>query len=561
MMRTVINFCILTMAALGLVLTTAATPMHGLGQDSTQDGAGPDLTGVEIVLSDLPPAFNGMAEYQLSSMYGIMDTMANSLTEASLQNLTGYSSGEIQNPQYVASGILSPLTPAEIARIDAQLSGSEIVGSLGEAFQGEEITILSGAWGIGDSHLAISMQVSSMRLDYVVARRGPVLIEVAVMYLNGKEPLVNGVDLARMLDERVIAVVGVETNTPFRSTGPLVPEITTYIPTPLDISTEPGVIGANLFLAALMMVPFAIAAEIFTHILAEHEDDLRQSFKPVDWLARLQLRLERNMGSKLRRPAIQDIVKLLGVVLFYGLVFSLLDRNWNPFSITGLVLFLSMTVAYGVVGLADDILQWRALRRWGIPAELAVRPTNVLISAASTLSSRLLGLVPGLMFGTPEALHVDESLLDQGKQNRLVRISALTFLVVGFGLWLMTAVTSSIQRLSLFSSYSNLIAGVEGFLLLVVAVSIENGFMRVLGLSGGFGQSLKQKSRWLWIATLIGITFVFYHTLINPRGDLAGALKTANVIVLFCAMAIFIIVAFGLWLYFRNKNRSIPHTA
>jgi len=561
MNRTGICLCVLTLSAPGLVLTTAATPMHGTTQDSAQDGEGPELAGVEIALSDLPRAFNGMAEDQLSGMEGIMGSMAGGLAEASLQNLTGYSTNETQNPQYVASGLLSPLTPVEQSGVDSQLSGSGTAESLGAAFGGEGITMLGGAGGIGNTNLACSMLVSPLRLDYVVARRGPVLIEVAVMYLNSRQPLVNAVDLARILDARAIAVVGTATDIPFRPSGPLVPEITTYIPTPLDVSTEPGVIGTNLLLAALMMLPFAVAAGLFTRTLGEHEDDLRRRFKPVDWLARLQHRLGQGMGSKPRRPVVQDMAKLLGVVLFYGLVFSLLDRTWNPFTITGLVLFLNMTVAYGVVGIADDILQWRALRKWGIPAEIAVRPTNFLVSVTSTLTSRLFSLVPGLMFGTPEALHVDESLLDQAKQNRLLKISAITFLVVGFGLWLTTVATSLVQRLPLPSILGNLIAGFEGFLLVVFAVALENTFVRMLGFSGGFGQALKQKSRWLWIAGLIGITFVFYHTLINPRGELAEALKEANVIVFFSVTAIFVVVAFGLWLYFRNKDRAIPHTA
>jgi uncharacterized membrane protein YdcZ (DUF606 family) len=561
MNRTGIFSCVLTLSALGLVLTTAAAPMHGIGRHSAQDGEGPELAGVQIALSDLPLAFGVMAEDQLSSMEGIMGSMAGGLAQASLQNLTGYSTNQVENPQYVASGLLSPLTPDEETGIDTQLSGSGTAESLGEAFGGEGITMLGGAGGVGNSRLAISMVVSPLRLDYVVARRGPVLIEVAVMYLNSKQALVNAVDLARILDEHAIAVVGTDTDIAFRPTGPLVPEITTYIPTPLDVSTEPGVIGTNLLLAALMMLPFAVAAGLFTRTLAEHEDDLRQRFKPVDWLARLQRRLGQGMGSKLRRPFIQDIAQLLGVVLFYGLVFSLLDRTWNPFSITGLVLFLNMTIAYGVVGIADDILQWRALRKWGIPAEIAVRPANFLVSVTSTLTSRLFSLVPGLMFGTPEALRMDESLLDQAKRNRLLKISAITFLVVGFGLWLTTVATSLIQRLPLPINLSSLIAGLEGFLLVVFAVALENTFVRMLGFPGGFGAALKQKSRWLWIAGLVGITFVFYHTLINPRGELAEALKEANVIVFFSVTAIFVIVAFGLWLYFRNKDRAIPHAA
>jgi hypothetical protein len=264
------------------------------------------------------------------------------------------------------------------------------------------------------------------------------------------------------------------------------------------------------------------------------------------------------MNSKLRRPVIQDVARIIGVALFYGLIFSLLDRTWNPLSVTGLVLFLSMAIAYGVVGFADDILKWRALRRWDVPAEIAVRPTNFLLSAASILTSRFLGLIPGLMFGTPEALHVDEAILDQGKQNRLLKISASTLLLVGLGLWLITLATAPIQRLPLPIGLANLIAGLEGFFLVVFAVTLENAFVQMLGFSGGVGQALKRKSRWLWIVALTGVAFAFFHTLINPRGELAEALKSANVIVFLCAAAVFIVGTFGLWLFFRNKAVTPP---
>jgi hypothetical protein len=190
----------------------------------------------------------------------------------------------------------------------------------------------------------------------------------------------------------------------YREPGPLVPEITTYIPTPLDVSTKPTVLGTNLLLAAVMMLPFAVAAELFTRTLGEHEGELRKKFRPMEWISRLQKRLEETAGAKIaQRPVARDALKLTGVILFYGLVFSLLDRTWNPFSLQGLILFLSMTIAYGVVGIADDIIQWRAIRKWGLTADLTLRPTNLLLAMASTTTSRLLSMVPGLMFGTPEA--------------------------------------------------------------------------------------------------------------------------------------------------------------
>ncbi|MCJ7728004.1 MAG: hypothetical protein MUO96_05115 [Actinobacteria bacterium] len=340
----------------------------------------------------------------------------------------------------------------------------------------------------------------------------------------------------------------------FRPAGPLVPEITTYIPTPLNLSPKPTVIGTNLLLAALTMLLFAVAAELFTRTLTKNEEVLKRKMRPATWLGRMKKRIEAIMGTKMGRHLIaRDIAKLLGIILFYGLAFSLLDRTWKPFSLTGLVLFLNMTIAYGIVGIADDIMQWRALKKWGISTEIGIRPTNVLISVISISTSRLVGIVPGLMFGTPEALRVDESTLDKAKRNRLLKISATTFLVVGFGLWLLTIATSLIQRLSLSGTLVNFIGGFEGFLLIIFAVALENTFIQMLGFPGGFGRALKQKNRWLWFGGLVGITFIFYHTLINPRGELVEALQETNVILFLSIAVAFIIIAFGLWLYFRRK--------
>jgi len=347
----------------------------------------------------------------------------------------------------------------------------------------------------------------------------------------------------------------------FRPAGPLTPEITTYIPTPLDLSSKPTVIGTNLLLAILTMIPFAAAAELFTVTLTENEEYLKRRIRkipPVAYLRHLNKKIEKILDKKMRHyPAVRNIAQLLSVILFYGLVFSLLDHTWKPFSRSGLILFISMTIAYGLVGLADDIIQWRTLKKWKVPAEFSVHTTNLLISVISVSTSRLLTIVPGMMFGTPEALRVDESTLGIVKRNRLLKISAVTFLVIGSGLWLMTIATSLIQSLLLPGFLTNFVGGFEGFLLLVFAVALENTFVQMLGLPGGFGRALKQKNRWLWFAGLVAVAFIFYHTLINPRSELVEALQETNVVLFLSVSVVFIVIAFGLWLYFRMK-RKLP---
>jgi len=343
----------------------------------------------------------------------------------------------------------------------------------------------------------------------------------------------------------------------FRATGPLVPEITTYIPTPLDLSPKPSVIGTNLFLAALMMLPFAIAAEFFTRTLAENEETLKRRFRPVGWIARMQEWTTRSFGKRVGKTNLSDVLKVIGVMVFYGLVFSLLDKTWNPFSLKGLILFGSMTIAYGLVGVADDIIQWRRIRRWGLNAELKVRPSNILLAAISMATTRILSLIPGLMFGTPEALDADEKQFDELKRNTLLKISGVTFIVIGLIMWLPTIVTGLLLNMKLPELVANLLSGLEAFLLVIFAVALENLFVQMLGFPGSFGQSLKRKSRWLWIILLIFVTFIFYHTLINPRGELAAALEEGNVILFLGVAAAFVVITFGMRLYFWIRNRRL----
>jgi hypothetical protein len=295
---------------------------------------------------------------------------------------------------------------------------------------------------------------------------------------------------------------------------------------------------------------------VFTRTLVDHKEDLRKKFRPVDWISRLQKRMKETSGTQFgNRPALQDTLKLIGIIVFYGLVFSLLDRTWNPFSLQGLILFLSMTIAYGLVGIADDIIQWRAIRKWGQHADLTVRPTNLLLAMASTTTSRLLSIIPGLMFGTPEALVTQEDQFDEPKRNNLLKISVMTFVFIGLVVWLPTIITALLQRLPLGENALNLIGGLEGFLLVVFAVALENLFVQMLGFPGGFGQALKRRNKWLWLLILTAVTFLFYHTLINPRGELAEALRTGNVQLFFGIAIAFMAVAFGLSMYFHLMER------
>ena len=331
--------------------------------------------------------------------------------------------------------------------------------------------------------------------------------------------------------------------TRYRDAGPLVPEITTHIPTPLDLSTDPEVIGTNVLFAVVLMLPFAVAVDTFSKLFSNNEENLKRWFPPITWIGGLQTKFRERVAKRVKQnQGLIDAMNLAGVAIFYGILFSLLDETWKPFTAQGLVLLISMTIAYGVIGISDDILQWRAIRRWGIPCEYDVRPTNVFLSAVSVGISRLLALLPGLMFGSPEAVKVDAKLLDKSQNQSLTRISAMTYVVIVFGAWLPTMGTAIIQQGTISDSARNILGGVQAFLLVIFAVALENVFIQLLDLSEGLGRKLKRINRLAWAAGLISTAFLFLHALFNPHYDLVESLEQGNAAVFIGVALVFILI-------------------
>ena len=340
----------------------------------------------------------------------------------------------------------------------------------------------------------------------------------------------------------------------FREPGPLVPTVTTYIPTPRDISTDPPVVGANLLLAALVMLLFTIAGELLNRTLAENEDAFARQGGPLAGLRRLRGRFDAALARRLGHGRRLAALQLAGIAAIYGLVFSLLDQTWDPFSVTGVWLFLSMAIAFGVVGIADDLACWSVARRWGVASDLDLRPGNLLVAVTSTFASRVAVLLPGVMIGMPEALGVDTDALDARRRGRLAAVGLGTLVAIGLGAWAVTLGTSLVGG-ELGEGATILVAGFEAFFLVVFAVTVQNGFAQMLAFQGTPGRILRTSHRWLWLVGLLAVTFLFWHTLVNPRGDLAAALQETNVVAFVATAVGFVLVSGCVWLWFTMRRR------
>jgi hypothetical protein len=326
------------------------------------------------------------------------------------------------------------------------------------------------------------------------------------------------------------------------------PGLTTTIPTPLDVSFTPPVMGANLLWAALATILFTVATELFNRSLAENEVFFQRFFKPIQAVNTLFTKV--GLAERLGRKLWYERLKLALIIIIYGLIFSLLDPTWQPFSFNGIWLFITMGIAFGLVGLSDDIVQWNTARRWLLPTRISIRPGNLLLAGISALFSRTLGLLPGVMFGMPEAFEIDPESLDRSHKNRLLGLAAGILLAILAISWLPTILTSLLlnagrTQASVVQPLIEIpLAALQSLLLLIFAVTVQNLFLQMLALPETIGEMIKGWNRIAWFMALLAACFIYLQFLLNPTGDLARSLQSANIRAFLGTVAVFLLFSF-----------------
>jgi hypothetical protein len=566
-------FAWLLLLSLVLVLIASPVTLAQTGNDR-QRLPGPDLAQAIVTLGDLPVTFEQLAEEDLAESAGVVYEVAallDSLTQGQLQFPTIFRHEDPKQYEVLVNLFLSPLNRVEQAVVDVVLSDPsralrDVEERLGHLVGSIRPESLPGTWTLGDKCAALTtvmnVKPNPLRVDAVIVRRDQVLSLLWSMRVEGTQPALDVGELSTVSDERVAEAVALGRSS-YRPTSPLVPELTTYIPTPLDVSTDPEVVNANLRLAVLATVLLVVAQEAMNQTLSQHEDAVSGLLRPLRsaaWVQRLQgVRLLPTL-----RPAIRDMLRFVGIVVLYGLITSLLDPGWKPFTMAGVFLFVSMALANGLIGMADDLAQWFTARRWGLTATMRVRPGNLFLAVASTLGSRILSLVPGIWFGAPEAFEVDSPLLDEHLTRRLLFTGLIVLVLVGATVWLLSggaAIASSLlpvvsQAVSLPANASLWLGGIQSFLLLAFATVVQTIFLDMIGLPDTVGQALLRSRRWLWGVLMLGATFLFCHTLLNPQLDLATALEGSTVRVFVITIAAVTVLAVAVWLYFGKFRRE-----
>jgi len=338
------------------------------------------------------------------------------------------------------------------------------------------------------------------------------------------------------------------------------------VPTPLQVSTDANVLAGNLGLAVAMTILLALGASLFADMVAERKSrsnpvlaamggvagkvggTFGSLFTPTTWPA----------PPLVRRLA--TAVELAVFLALTALVASLLDSQFASTNIRGVGIFVAMLISLAVSTLVFASAQSTAARTSGVTGVFQIRPAYLLVAAACVVASRLIGFVPGFLFGLPAGFAVLGTLEGAKRRDGMLALVALIApLAVGLIAWVLAIPAdlalrglAASQTTTAFSSgLVTAVGALQAGLLLVFFVALWQTFFELFPIAGLNGWTLFTRGRVVWFLAFLGTAFLAIHILINPNTTILEAPKNRMLLLIAVMLAIYSAVAVGTWLLFN----------
>lgn len=340
--------------------------------------------------------------------------------------------------------------------------------------------------------------------------------------------------------------------------------------TPLQISTDPRVVGSNLLLAILIALLFGLSSTVLNDTLNAHRDRFDRSF-----LGRALSSLGK-AGRALSRPVERTPGgrTALAIALFLALtafIACLLDPSFRPFSWTGLGLFFSMLLSVGLVNFTYEGSQvWRA-RRLHLDAMLKVNPMGILVALGCVVFSRLVGFLPGYLYGVVGGYALAaEAQLNRRQEATIGGTGLWSTGLLALLAWGATVPTALLQGAlapgGLGGAVRSLVGAAQSLLLTLFFVGLETVFLELFPLGPTNGATLFRWNKAVWGAAFGLAAFLAFHTLLTPESPFLDSVRNQSLQLLLAVLAVYSLFTVLLWFFFegraaREAGRACPSCA
>ncbi len=302
----------------------------------------------------------------------------------------------------------------------------------------------------------------------------------------------------------------------------------------------------NLLLALLLALLFGFFGTLQSNTMEQHEEEISGWFMPLTRPLGALIAAGAAFSANLSARGLSwlfEAFKLLGVLFILGAIFSFLDPNFSFTHPGWLLMIASVMLSVGLIGLIDDVAIVLYSRRNGGGGEIGLNGSNAAIALGSMVFSRLVGLAPGIIFGSAGSAHGE--LRGRPLTQSLLGIGAVAG-VAGLA-WLASAFIPTTTGASLW--FATLI-------ILIFAVGIQTLFFELLPMPGNMGSAIFKQRKGLWIVGFATAAFLFIQTQLNPDGNFIGAFNRPNMQMLALLTAVFCVLSGGVWFFFWNRDRK-----
>ncbi len=332
------------------------------------------------------------------------------------------------------------------------------------------------------------------------------------------------------------------------------------VPLLRQLSTDPRVIGTNLFLAIIMALVFGATSSILSNMLRDEEPRVQawlHAFGITGLVRRLSGMASWTLGRGVRRGCLTLPLVLL-IFALYGVIFAFLERGTSIFSREGVLLAVTLAFSVGLVSSAGDIARRIVAALWREPSHFSLYPVNLAVAAITVAISRVANLSPGIVFGTPGGAEVGAAAdpLQQAQRDRalgaMTLIVLITLALLG---WALTGLVVSALDITLEYRVARLAAAALTSLanigLAVFLIALQTTFFEMLPFAYSSGQPIFRWSKAVWALGFVPVAFIFSHALINPRYGFLESFLESDVRFLWFIMVVLVAVTGGLWFYFN----------
>jgi hypothetical protein len=311
----------------------------------------------------------------------------------------------------------------------------------------------------------------------------------------------------------------------------------TAMPHPGTISLDGARLAFSAGVAIVIFVLLLFPFQLFNSTLAENYEEIRGWFgmkaHPPDYVP--------NHHGKLLVP----------LMVVTGLLYTLATPDF-AFNQSTLLAGIGLSIGVTIVGLAfilpGLLFAHRRLGGWG---RVRILPASIPVAAATVLLSRVVGFLPGYLYGLLFVLSLRRDL-DPDDQGRVGAITTVLMFTLTIGAWLALSPVAHAAA-EPHAGAGALIA--EAALGGIFLLGLESVIVDLLPMKFMTGSRIRAWRQAVW-AVLFGFAiFSLVHILLAPESGYVGSTPQHSM----WRLGVILFVAFGasslaFWAYFRYRR-------